>query len=58
MTFGLVHASYTLPEWQAVKLTFFAPCLVEKHNENLTDKLFFLLTLKLFLSNFTMHYQK
>ena len=27
MTFGLVHASYSLPEWQAVKLTFFAPCL-------------------------------
>ena len=27
MTFGLVHANYSLPEWQAVKLTFFAPCL-------------------------------
>ena len=26
MTFGLVHASYSLPEWQAVKLTFFKPC--------------------------------
>ena len=26
MTFGLVHTSYCLPEWQAVKLTFFAPC--------------------------------
>ena len=26
MTFGLVHASYSLPEWQAVKLTFLAPC--------------------------------
>ena len=25
MTFGLVHADYSLPEWQAVKLTFFAP---------------------------------
>ena len=25
MTFGLVHASYSLLEWQAVKLTFFAP---------------------------------
>ena len=23
MNFGLVHASYSLPEWQAVKLTFF-----------------------------------
>ena len=27
MTCGLVHASHSLPEWQAVKLTFFAPCL-------------------------------
>ena len=26
MTCGLVHASYSLPEWQAVKLTFFALC--------------------------------
>ena len=26
MTFGLVHTRYNLPEWQAVKLTFFAPC--------------------------------
>ena len=25
MTCGLVHVSYSLPEWQAVKLTFFAP---------------------------------
>ena len=25
MTFGLVRASYSLPEWQAVELTFFAP---------------------------------
>ena len=24
MTFGLVHASYSSPEWQAEKLTFFA----------------------------------
>ena len=24
MTCGLVHARYSLPEWQAVKLTFFA----------------------------------
>ena len=28
MTCVLVHASYSLPEWQAVKLTFFAPCAV------------------------------
>ena len=26
MICGLVHAIYSLPEWQAVKLTFFAPC--------------------------------
>ena len=26
MTCGRVHASYSLSEWQAVKLTFFAPC--------------------------------
>ena len=25
MTCWLVHAIYSLPEWQAVKLTFFAP---------------------------------
>ena len=25
MTFGLVHASHNLPEWQAVKLTFLHP---------------------------------
>ena len=26
MMFGLVYASFSLPEWQAVKMTFFAPC--------------------------------
>ena len=26
MTCEIVHASYSLPKWQAVKLTFFAPC--------------------------------
>ena len=26
MTCGLVHAIYSLPKWQAVKLIFFAPC--------------------------------
>ena len=25
MSCGLVHSSYSLPEWQAVILTFFAP---------------------------------
>ena len=28
MTLGLVHASCSLHEWEAVKLTFFAPCLL------------------------------
>ena len=32
MTFGLVHASYILPKWQAVKLTFFAPYYVACQN--------------------------
>ena len=27
MTSGLVNASFNLPEWQAVKMTFFAPCI-------------------------------
>ena len=26
MMFGLVYVSISLPEWQAVKMTFFAPC--------------------------------
>ena len=25
VTLGVVHSSYSLPDWQAVKLTFFAP---------------------------------
>ena len=32
MTCGLVHASYSLPEWQALKLTFFAPCKLYIYN--------------------------
>ena len=33
MTCGLVHACYSLPEWQAVKLTFFYPvqCTYRAH---------------------------
>ena len=27
MMFGLVNVSFSLPEWQAVRLTFFAPCV-------------------------------
>ena len=26
MMFGLVNVSFNLPEWQAVEMTFFAPC--------------------------------
>ena len=26
MIFGLVNVSLSLPEWQAVKMTVFAPC--------------------------------
>ena len=33
MTCGLVHTSYSLPEWQAVKLTFFAPCYQNAKNQ-------------------------
>ena len=28
MMFGLVNVTFSLPEWQAVKMTFFAPCPV------------------------------
>ena len=30
MKSGLVNASFSLPEWQAVKMSFFAPCRDEK----------------------------
>ena len=30
MTFGVVHANYSLPERQAVKLTFFAPSVTNQ----------------------------
>ena len=35
MTCRLLHASYSLPEWQAKKLTFFAP-REEKGREKIT----------------------
>ena len=28
MMFGLVNVSFSLPKWQAVKVTFFAPCSI------------------------------
>ena len=32
MTFGQVNASFSLPEWQAVKMTFFAPWAITAEN--------------------------
>ena len=29
MMFGLVYASLSLPEWQALKMTSFAPCIMQ-----------------------------
>ena len=29
MISGLVNVSFSLPEWQAVKTTFFAPCIYQ-----------------------------
>ena len=43
MTCGLVNSSYSLPKWQAVKLTFFAPCLkpVETNNVGINARAVF-----------------
>ena len=38
ITCGLVHASYSLPEWQAVKLTFFAPWVCHQRARVLRKK--------------------
>ena len=32
MMSGLVNASFSLPEWQAVKMIFFAPCTITNTN--------------------------
>ena len=42
MTFGLVNASLSLPEWQAVKMTFFAPYAVIFFSWSLTPPAIFL----------------
>ena len=35
MTCGLVNASFSFPEWQAVKMIFFAPCVcIACHYQN------------------------
>ena len=36
MTCGLVHASYSLPKWQAEKLTFFSPLNTVATRNNVT----------------------
>ena len=36
MMFGLVNVSFSLPKWQAVNVTFFAPCIV-LHNYNMAS---------------------
>ena len=38
MTFGLVNVSFSLPEWQAVKMTFFAPWLTDEQLKNITEE--------------------
>ena len=40
MKFGLVNASFSLPEWQAVKMTFFnAPWAFKRDQLNKTNTL-------------------
>ena len=34
MTSGLVNASFSLPEWQAVRMIFFAPCYAFKKRDS------------------------
>ena len=43
VTFGLVYASLSLPEWQAVKMTFFALCAVIFFSWSLTPPEIFLI---------------
>ena len=36
MIFGLVNVSFSLPKWQAIKMTFFAPWVLPlSHNNNI-----------------------
>ena len=35
MTSGLVNTSFSLPEWKAVKMVFFAPWLLEYQPEEI-----------------------
>ena len=50
MTFGLVNASFSLPEWQAVKMTFLAPWEIKcKPRINLNHNIIHVTLLKLLL---------
>ena len=41
MTSGLVNASFSLPEWQAVTMIFFAPCSYSKfQHQSLSQTIF------------------
>ena len=39
MTFGLVNASFSLPEWQAAKMIFFAPCMMSFVKKKRAEKM-------------------
>ena len=38
MTSGLVNASFSLPKWQAVKMIFFAPCIIHTNLKPQTER--------------------
>ena len=48
MTSGLVSASFSLPEWQAVKMIFFAPCSSAEGREK-REPIFFVIALAPYL---------
>ena len=41
MTFRLVRTKYSLPEWQALKINLFAPCIVKNNQIFFVFKLSF-----------------
>ena len=50
VTFGLINASFSLPKWQAVKMTFFAPWEIKfKPRINLNHNIIHVTLLKLLL---------
>ena len=34
LMFGLVNVSFSLPKWEAVKMTFFAPCNIPSFGDH------------------------